>query len=95
MPKMVRKKAEIWCIEVFRTNLQLIVLKILMVVSCEEGGFVDRSLLERVFFVGQGSSSCGGCFVVQGVVPKVVRKMAEIWCGGGSESGSESASEDS
>ena len=35
VPKVVRKMAEIWCFLVDWTNLQLVVLKILMVVSCE------------------------------------------------------------
>ena len=51
-PKMVRKMTEIWCIVVFRTNLQLIVLKILMVVSCEKSRFVGLILLEIAVFCG-------------------------------------------
>ena len=53
--KVVRNMAEIQCCVGFRTNLQLIVLKILSVVSCVGGGFVGLSLLEmRFFVVGQG-----------------------------------------
>ena len=63
-----------------RIFVKLIVLKILTVVSCEEGGFVGFGLLERTsFMVGSGNLYCGECFVLQGVVPKVIRKMAEIW----------------
>ena len=47
VPKVVRYMAEIRCVVGFRTNLQLIVLKILSVVSCEESGFVGFILLER------------------------------------------------
>ena len=40
VPKVVRDMAEIRYVVGFRTNLQLIVLKILSVVSCEERGFL-------------------------------------------------------
>ena len=39
VPKVVRDMAEIRYVVGFRTNLQLVVLKILSVVSCEEGCF--------------------------------------------------------
>ena len=53
--KVVRKMSEIRNVVEFRTNLQLVVLKILSVASCEEGGFDGFDLLESVFFVvGQG-----------------------------------------
>ena len=38
--KVVRKMSEIRNVVEFRTNLQLVVLKILSVVSCEEDGFL-------------------------------------------------------
>ena len=60
------------------TKFQLVVLKLLIVVSCEEGGFVFWSVGESFCFVGQGSMPCGECIVVLGMVPKVVREMAEI-----------------
>ena len=36
VPKVIRRMAEIRCVVGFRTNLQLIVLKILSGVSCDE-----------------------------------------------------------
>ena len=48
--KVVREMAEIRCVVEFRTNLQLVVLKILSVASCEEGGFDGFDLLRKVFF---------------------------------------------
>ena len=74
VPKVVRKMTEIRCVVGFRTNLQLIVLKILMVVSCEESGFVGCVLLESAFFVGSG---------------KIVRWWMFCVVRSGSESGSE------
>ena len=74
VPKVVRKMAEIWCFLVDWTNLQLVVLKILMVVSCEESCFVGCVLLERAFFVGSG---------------KIIRWWMFCVAGSGAESGSE------
>ena len=47
VPKVVRKMAEIRYAVGFHTNLQLIVLKILMVVSCEESDSIVFVLLVR------------------------------------------------
>ena len=53
--KMVRKMAEIRYVVVDWTNLQLIVLKILTVVSCGESRFVGLIQLEGCFLLlGQG-----------------------------------------
>ena len=38
------------------------------------------SVRECVFLLGQGRLYGGGCFVLQGVVPKVLQKMPEIRC---------------
>ena len=55
VPKVVRKMTEIRYAVGFRTNLQLVVLKILMVVFCEGDGFVGLILLDGVFCgLGQG-----------------------------------------
>ena len=47
VPKVVRDMAKIWYFVGFRTNLQLIVLKILSVVSCEESDSIVFVLLVR------------------------------------------------
>ena len=55
VPKVIPEMAEIRYVVVDWTNLQLVVLKILTEVSCEEGGFVGFVLLENAFvFVGSG-----------------------------------------
>ena len=51
VPKVLRHMAKIRYFVELRMNLQLIVLKILSGVSCDEGGFVGFVLLESAFFV--------------------------------------------
>ena len=78
-PKVIRKMAEIRYAVGFRTNLQLVVLKILMVVFCDGDGFVALILLDGFFCgLGQGRLYGGECFMVLRMVPKLVREMAEI-----------------
>ena len=92
VPKVVRDMAEIRYVVGFRTNLQLVVLKILSVVSCEERGvlffshrnegFVFFSVREFFCFVGENvfcDWSSEDCIVVRNLVPKVIWKMAKIY----------------
>ena len=59
VPKVVWRMAEIRYVVVFRTNLQLVVLKILMVVFCDGDGFVGLILLDG-FFCGLGQGRLYG-----------------------------------
>ena len=74
VPKVVRDMAKIWYFVGFRTNLQLIVLKILTVVSCGESRFVGLIQLE-------------GCFLLLG--QGICTVMDVLCCGNTAENGSE------